>query len=220
MCMKKHIRKPSKSKPSKKHTKSKSDPVVDPDLDLIARELDTLSRQRLPDRRLQDKLTGYEAEIRQDAILLALSWYLKHETDEAHRVKYPWHPARSLAKALRIQKRDYRKALGNEQKRFCSLSVPDAIAPLHPVLKRPSDWSASTVEAMMREAIRIALRCGQITHANAAIALEVIVEGASVSEMADRLGTNRSNIYQHLSRVRRKTAEILDRMEVPLIGSL
>ena len=218
--MKKHKRKPSKSYPSTKHTKSKIDQVVDPDLDLIARELDTLSRHRLPDRRLQDKLTGYEAEIRQDAILLALSWYLRHETDEAHRVKYPWHPARSLAKALRIQKRDYRKALDNEQKRFCSISVPDAVAPSHPVLKRPADWSASTVEAMMREAIRIALRRGQITHANAAVALEVIVEGASVSEVADRLGTNRSNIYQHLSRTRRKTAEILDRMEVPLVGCL
>ncbi len=73
---------------------------------------------------------------------------------------------------------------------------------------------------MMREAIRIALRRGQITHANAAIALGVIIGGVSVSEVAARLGTNRSNIYQHLSRVRRKTAEILDRMEVPLMDPM
>lgn len=217
--MKKHNQKPYKSNPPKNHNKSISAPLSDPDLDRIAGELDTLARQRLPDRVLQGHLAGYEDEIRQDAIILALTWYLRNRADEALRVKYPWHAPRALAMALKIQKRDRLKALGKNLN-MRTISMTDSKAPLHPALKRPCEWSASTMDTMVREAIRIALKRGQITHANAAIALEVLVEGVPVLEIADRLGTHRSNIYQRMNRVRRKTADIIERMEIPMIEGI
>jgi DNA-binding transcriptional ArsR family regulator len=218
--MQKYITNIYKSNPSKKHTKSYSDQVVHPDLELIAKELDTLARQRLPDGVLQGNLTGYEAEIRQDSILLALSWYLRQHTDEAHRVKYSWIPARALAHALKLQKRDRLKALDKDRKRSSGIPAANEPTSLHPAMIRPSDWSASTIEPIVREAILTALRRERISLVNAAIAMEVFVAGAPASEVADRLRMSRSNIYQHLQRTKRIVAEIIEQIEVPLMDPM
>lgn len=218
--MKKHKRKPYQSKPSKKLGNSISDPLLDPDIERTAKELDTLARQRLPDGVFQGDLTGCEAEIRQDSILLALSWYLRCLKDPVYQAKYPWIPARALAKALRVQKRDRLKALDKNRK--CSSGVPLAAeaTSLHPAMVRPSDWSASTMQRVVEEAILTALRRNQISHVNALIAIEVFVAGASANEIAEQLGMHRSNVYQHLHRTRRITAEIIERIEVPLMDPM
>ena len=96
--MKKHIKQTIKVKPIQRITANLSAIRFPIRTSIsIAGELDTLARQRLPDRVLQGNLAGYEDEIRQDAILLALSWYLRNRADTQHRVKYPWHSARALA---------------------------------------------------------------------------------------------------------------------------
>lgn len=215
-----HKNKQPKTHPSKNHTKSISDQATEPDIDRVARELDTLARQRLPDRVFRGDLTGYEDEIRQDAILLALNWYLRQLRDPRHRENFPWNPARVIAATLQIQKREYLKALRKDADRH--LTIPDVVAVVrdHPVMQRPSDWSASTLQIMMRGAIRIALRAGSISAANAAITLELFDGGITVREMAKRLGVHRSAIYQHLGRVRKQIPDIIDGMEVPLIDSL
>jgi hypothetical protein len=218
--MKKHKRKPSKSKPSKKHGKPISDPLIDPDIEQTAIELDTLARQRLPDGVFQGDLTGCEAEIRQDSILLALSWYLRCLQDEAYRVKYPWIPARALAKALRVQKRDRLKELDKNRKGSVGVLSSDVPTSLHPAMIRPSDWSASTMVRVMEEAIVTALRSNRISFVNASIAMEVFVYGASVSDIAKYLGMHRSNVYQHLQRTKKITEEFIDQIEVPLMDTM
>lgn len=218
--MKKHNRKPSKSTPSKKHVKPISDPILDPDIEQTAIELDTLARQRLPDGVLQGDLTGCEAEIRQDSILLALSWYLRCLQDEAYRVKYPWIPARALAKALRVQKRDRLKELEKDGNGFSSLPPANEPTSLHPVMVRPSNWSASTMVRVVEEAIVTALRRNQISFVNALIAMEVFVAGTRANEIAKHLGMHRSNVYQHLQRTKRVTTEIIDRIEVSLMDPM
>jgi hypothetical protein len=218
--MKKHNTKTSKSKPSKKHGKPISDPLIDPDIEHIAKDLDTLARQRLPDGVFQGDLTGREAEIRQDSILLALSWYLRCLQDEAYRVKYPWIPARALAKALRIQKRDRLKELDKNRKGSVGMPSSDAPTSLHPAMIRSSDWSASTMARVMEEAIVTALRRNQISFVNALIAMEVFVAGTRANEIAKHLGMHRSNVYQHLLRTKRATTEIIDRIEVSLMDPM
>ena len=215
--MKKHNTKPSKSKPSKKKGETISDPLLDPDIERTAKELDTLARQRLPDGVFQGDLTGCEAEIRQDSILLALSWYMRGLKDDAHRAKYPWIPSRALAKALRVHKRDRLKALDKNRKRSCGIPSADEPISLHPAMVRPSDWSASTMVRVVEEAIVTALRRDQISSVNALIAMEVFVSGTSAKEISKHLGMNRSNIYQHLHRTKKVTKEIIDRIEVPLM---
>ena len=212
-CMKKHNKKPSKSNPPKKHRKSIIDPVIGPDLESIAGELDTLARQRLPDGVLQGNLTGYEEEIRQDSILSALTRYLLHNVEAKNQVKHPWHPARALAAALKIQKRDYLKVMAKERKRSSAFSIPDETPSLHLALKRPSDWSTSVIEVVVRESIVIAMRRGQITITHALIAIVVIVIGVPVREIAGCLGMNRRKIYQQLHRTWKIIKDIMDRVE-------
>jgi hypothetical protein len=218
--MKKHKRKPSQSKPSKKHDKPISDPFLDPDIERTAKELDTLARQRLPDGVFQGDLTGSEAEIRQDGILLALSWYLRCLKDPDHQAKYPWIPARALAEALRVQKRDRLKALDKDRRAFSSLPPANEYTSLHPAMVRPSDWSASTMVRVMEESIVTALRRNQISFVNALIAMEVFVSGTRANEIAKHLGMHRSNVYQHLQRTKRITTEIIDRIEVSLMDPM
>lgn len=193
---------------------------MDPDIERIARELDTLARQRLPDGVFRGELASCEAEIRQDSILLALSWYMRYLTDEEHRANYPWIPARALAHALKIQKRDRLKALGKERGNSSGMPPMDQQASLHPAMVRPSDWSASTIEPIVTEAIHTALLRGDISMVNALIAMEVFVAGVSAKEVADRLGMHRSNVYQHLQRTRRITADIIGRIEAPLMDPM
>ena len=218
--MKPHKRKPSQSKPSKKHDKPISDPLIDPDIERIAKDLDTLARQRLPDGVFKGDLTGCEAEIRQDSILLALSWYLRCLKDPDQHAKYPWIPARALAKALRVQKRDRLKALEKDRKGFSGLPPVNEPTSPHPAMVRPSDWSSSTMVCVVEEAIVTALRRNQISFVNALIAMEVFVVGTRVIDIAKHLGMHRSNVYQHLHRTRRITAEIIDQIEVSLMDPM
>jgi hypothetical protein len=218
--MKKHKRKPTKSIPSIKQRKSYSDSLIDPDIERTAKDLDTLARQRLPDGVLPPALRGSEAEIRQDAILLALKWYSRCLHDEAYRIKYPWIPARALAKALRAQKRDRFKELDKKIKTSNYLPSADEPTSLHPAMIRPSDWSSSTMVRVMEEAIVTALRRDQISAVNAFIAMEVFVSGASINEIAKRLGMHRSNIYQHLHRTKKITEKNIHWIEVPLMDSM
>lgn len=219
--MKKHNkRQQSKSNPTKSNVNALNDTHIDPDIELIAKDLDTLARQRLPDGVFQGELTGYEAEIRQDSILLALSWYLRGISDEEYRDRYPWVPARALAQALKIHKRDRLKELEKSCKTTNGIPTVDEPTSLHPAMLRTCDWSASAVEQVVTVAIVTALRSGQISLVNALIAFDVFVSGVGANEIAKKLRMTRGNVYQHLQRTKKITAQIIDQIEVPLIDPM
>ena len=73
---------------------------------------------------------------------------------------------------------------------------------------------------VVEEAIVTALRRNQISFVNALIAMEVFVVGTRVIDIAKHLGMHRSNVYQHLHRTRRITAEIIDQIEVSLMDPM
>ncbi len=154
--------------------------------------------------------------MRQEAILMALGWYLRQRMDPAAKHKHPWHPPRAIAAALQIQRRDYAKALKRDAVALQAMPPDGMRAPYHPSLAGVGDWSVSTLEAMLREAIRRALLARRISHTNAAVASGVVIDGISATEMAKRLGVHRSVIYHHLGRVRRELPDIIDGIEVPL----
>ena len=185
-------------------------------LDQIAEDLEGLARRRLPDSVLQGVLTGYEEDIRQDAILLSLGWHLRQETSAPENPGRAWHAPRAIAGALRIIKRDYVKALKGEAEARHAMLPHLTTTTCHPVMIRGCDWPTSTMRRLTKEAIRIAHRTGKISSLNAAIAIEVLVDGVRAAEIAARCDVHRSNIYQHLSRVRRHIPEIIDTLEVSL----
>ena len=125
-------------------------------------------------------------------------------------------PPRAIAGALKIIKRDYIKALKGEEEALHAMLPHVTATTCHPIMIRGRDWSTSTMRHLAKKAIRIALRTGKISSLNAAIAMEVLVDGVPVTEIATRCHVHRSNIYQHLTRARQHIPGIIDRLEVSL----
>lgn len=215
LCMKKHYINRSKPRATKRDTKEIREYDGEKELNRTAEELDVLARMRLPDRVLRGILTGYEDDIRQNAIVLALGWYLRQQTDPEFHPEYPWHAPRAIAAALRIQRRDHIRSLKGESEGLRSLPAESLGTPLHPSMIRICDWPSSAKQSVIRVAIRIALRDGRVSTINAAVGIGLLVEGISAKEMAKRRNISPSAIYQHLGRVRRAIPDIIEGIEIP-----
>lgn len=214
--MNKHYTHRPKPQSTKNNPTANRHPKCPDHLDRVAEELVRLADIRLPNNVLRGDLTGMEADIRQDAILLSLSRYLKQDAEFPDAPKYPWHAPREIAAALKIQKRDSLKSIKQRLETLQRMSdEPDAIVD-HPTRLRTCDWSSSTMRMVLREAILTALKNRRISLANAAVGLGLFVDGITAKEMAKRRHVTPSAIYQHLGRVRREVPDIINGIEVPL----
>jgi hypothetical protein len=184
-------------------------------LNIIAEELVTLARSRLPNHVLRGALSGREDDIRQEAILLAYSWYLRQEKPPDPSAVLEWHAPRAIAAALRIQKLESLRQITRENLKLQAYEEGHATTKLHPTLVHSSEWSASVKRLLLRRAIKQALQCGRISHANAGVTLRVLVVQVAVKTLADQLKVHRSTIYQHMTRVRRVLPDIMVDIEVP-----
>jgi hypothetical protein len=201
---------------SQKPNKSNDREAADDTLEQTAGELTDLARRRLPDGVLQGILHGHEADIRQNAILLALTWYLRGNFEIPDKPVEAWCAPRAIAGALRIIKRDTIKDLLDETEiRHGNAPMPTTIC--HPVMIRACDWPTPVMRDLCRQAIRIALRDRRISPLNAAVAEAVYVDGIQVLDLAARRKVHRSSIYQHLSRAQRHLTDVIESMEVPLM---
>ena len=189
--------------------------AADDTLEQIAGELADRARRRLPDGALQGILRGCEEDIRQEAILLALTWYLRGDCENRDKPVEAWHAPRAIAGALRIIKRDTIKDLLDETEKRHRID-PMLTTTCHPVMVRACDWLTPIMRDLCRQAIRIALRDRRISPLNAAVAEAVYVNGIQVIDLAARRNVHRSSIYQHLSRVQRHLRNVIESMEVPL----
>ena len=214
--MKKHYINQSNSLVTKNQTNEVRNKNGEEQLNQTAAELDTLAKMRLPDKVLQGVLAGFENDIRQDAIVLSLGWYLREKAIPENHTKYPWHAPRAIAAALRIQKRDYIKTLKGEAEALEAFSLEPSGTSYHPSQIRISEWTSVTMRTVIREAIGIALKKKQISAINAAVGIGLLIDGIPAKAMAAHLKVTRSAIYQHLGRVRRAIPDIIDGIEVPL----
>lgn len=214
--MKKHyIHRPQPQATKKNLTANRHTECPD-HLDRVAEELVQLANIRLPDNVLRGVLTSMEDDIRQDAVLLSLSWYLRQDGESPNDSTYPWHAPRAIAAALRIVKRDCLKSIKRNLATLQKVSDVQDTVQNHPTRLHPSNWSSSMMQIVLRKAILIALQNGRISLANAAVGLGLLINGITANEMAKRRHVSRSAIYQHLSRVRREVPDIIAGIEVPL----
>lgn len=214
--MKKHPINRSIPQPTKNNPTANQQPKSPDHLDCVAEELVQLARNRLRNHVLRGDLIGMEEDIRQDAVLLSLTWYLKQEGASPHVSKYSWHAPREIAAALKIQKRDYLKSIKRKKEMLQNVSYGQDSTEDHPSRIGACEWSSSTMRMVLRKAILTLLKSGRISVANAAVGLGLLIDGITVKEMAKRRGVSRSAIYQHLSRVRREVPDIIDGIDVPL----
>ncbi len=185
-------------------------------LEKIAEELTTLALKRLPDGVLRGILTAQEEDIRQEAILLALTWYLQGDRIDPDKPVEAWHAPRAIAGALQIIKRDTIKELFRKaESRPRMPAMPTTTC--HPVMVRTCDWPTPVMRDLCHEAIRVALRNDRISALSAAMAAAVYVHGIRVGDLAKRRNVCRSSVYQHLSRAKPHLREIIETIEVAFV---
>ena len=179
------------------------------DLDQLANELDILTRKILRDEILRGPLAGREGEIRQDAILLALRWFVKPK-DELE-----WIAPRAIAHALRIVKMRHASSLSKKDKKLISLTGMNGGFVRHASDIQVHELPQPAIRELVDQAISAAVKSKRISQSNGCIAGLVLLDGMPVSQVAKRLGVHRSAVYQQLQRVRRALPAIIDTMEVP-----
>lgn len=207
------------SKHTKTHTQNpnnRNDHEASGDsLEKIAEELTELALKRLPDGVLRGILTAQEEDIRQQAILLALTWYLQGDRFDPDKPVEAWNAPRAIAGALKIIKRDTIKELLRKTECQYRMPVIDTTTS-HPVMVRACDWPMLVKRELCQEAIRVALRDRKISALSAAVAEAVYMHGIHASDLAKRRGVHRSSIYQQLSRAQPHLRKIIETIEVAL----
>jgi hypothetical protein len=186
------------------------------DLDQIANQLDELARRKLRDGCLGGLLSGYEPDIRQDSILLALDWYIRGHTpdDQSESQGYEWHTPRNLAMAMKYTRLRYIDKLSKQPMGGQPASEAELGVNKHPVDECEHEWPEHRVRALVQQGIIHALSNGQISHSSAVVARLVLCKGEPAAAMAKHLGVHRSAIYQHLGKVRKAITPLLKNIEV------
>lgn len=208
--MKIHHPKKSKSTTSKLNRHAVGKHIQDHDLERIAEELLALARLQLPDRVMRGILQGCEDDVRQEAVLLALKWYIKHQAKNQDSEITGWNAAQAICMALKYRKLDMIKMIAKEQQARRSLASMQGYSQ---AVEWPTDkWSPTEIRQILEKSIQQALKSGLISHANASIAILFYVEGVSVKDLATNLNRTKGAIHQQLNRVKMAIPGIIQSM--------
>lgn len=188
------------------------------ELDRVAGQLDELARLKLRDGRLDGILRGYEADIRQESILLALDWYVRGQPQNSTGGEETrWNAPKGIAGAMKFVRRRFVDVLRKQPANSSSVSITelDLGTVMHTTDILPHDCPEHRARAMIRQAISRALKSGHISHCNATVARMVICDAQKTTLVAKLLKVHRSNVNQHVTKVRDAVAPLMDDIEVP-----
>ena len=186
------------------------------ELDQIANQLDELARRKLRDGCLGGLLRGYEPDIRQESILLALDWYVRGHLQESRSKGKgtEWHAPKNLGMAMKYTRLRFIENLGKQPTGNRPASEAELGVIKHPTDELEHEWPEHRAREVVREGIVKALTSRQISHSNAVVAQMVICQGDAAAVIAKHLGVHRSAIYQHIGKVRKAIAPLLKTIEV------
>lgn len=195
-------------------TSKRTDPIT---IETMAIKLDQLAKQKLRNGCLGGCLRSREDEIRQDAILLALRWHARGQTDDGTGTadNSDWNPSKAIAHALRIMKVRYARQLSKDKLLYSDVITAATITCMHPAYLHECELPTSHRQAMTQDGIALAVRSRLISPENACVAELVLCDGDTASEAAARLGCHRSAIYQHLDRTRAVLRNLISNIEIP-----
>lgn len=213
------ITKSKKRNPSKNYTKKNSSRLDD--IERVASDLDEIGRRHLPDGVIpQGILRGCEAEIRQEALLLAVGGFLQRNPgfrdasakrdDEAIGMA----TERCMAIALQITKRRIASRLAKENERMKPLTEATGGMCEHPTSRHPCDWPVDVKADIIMRSVVTAVSQGKLSVSNATIISMVCERGMRVEEVAKAARISRSAVYQQIYRVRRVIPEIINHNEM------
>lgn len=212
----------STKKPTKTSSKNrkKYEPSRLEDLEKIAAALDVIARRHLPDGVIaQGGLKGYEAEIRQEALLMAVGGFLQGNTGfrdaRANRDENAIGIAmeRCMAIALRIAKTRVASRLDQTQTRECQLTETNGGSCQHPSQCHPNNWPTDLKAQLIMRAVGKAVSFGQLSVANACIVFLICERGMAIKDVALVVKITRSAVYQQINRVRQVIPEVMESIE-------
>jgi hypothetical protein len=191
----------------------------DLEFDNLATELEMLARKSLPDGVRQGIFSNQEAEIRNDAVILALQWFVRRREQTeiicGGERQPAWHAPRELANALKYAKLRHLELVVKGVMPTEPLNEINGGTTPHPSDLLPHECPEPIKREMLSQGIRIAVNSGRISHANACIARLVYLEGIPVSRVAKQRGVHRTAINQRLWRIIPVLREVLEHVEVP-----
>ncbi len=189
------------------------------DLEQVANQLDELARLKLRDGRLDGILRGYEADIRQESILLALDWYVRGQPQDSSGSggETEWNAPKTIGGAMKLIRRRFVDAIKKQPANSTAVAITewDLGSVMHPTDSLPHEWPEHHARAMVRQGISNALKCGHISLSNATVGRMVICDAVGTKVVAQRLKCHRSNVNQHVSKVRDAVAPMMEEIEVP-----
>jgi hypothetical protein len=172
--------------------------TTEQDLESAAADLDHFAKFKLPDGCLNGILTGYEPDIRQQAVLMALRWWVDHHTGDS---PHDWNPRRSVSHALHFTKLQYVEKI--EHRRESTYHDEwDARITEHPYRLHEHDYPEQSLLRMFEAILNKCASNGTISTSNALVARMVYIESRTLVEVAKALGVHRSAVSQQLRRVR------------------
>jgi len=190
-------------------------------LNALAAAIERECRQRMRDGCLNGLLHGHEDEIRQSACLLLLHRFLagnqklNESVGECNRTNLSIELSKSIFAALRYSKLQLARRLAVEASRRVELDECHQGITLHSSQRSFFALPEDIRRQLALATVQIAVEQRKFTEANASIAREII-DGESVSDIAERLQISRSAVYQRLKQVKASLPGILKKMEYPL----
>jgi hypothetical protein len=192
-----------------------SNHLIDPcELEKVATEINTIANKKFADGSLGRVLRGYESEIRQEAVIKVLRWYLKHHSEENDSDQSEWSPESSLNYAIKWSCLDYIRKSKKKLMKTNELDNTMVVSVQHPRCVPECEWTGDQVQTVVREAISRALESGKISRSNARIANMIVNDGDTVVSISKRLGILPGAVYQQINRVKKAVFPILDDIDI------
>lgn len=172
--------------------------ITEQNLELVAADLDHHAKSKLPDGCLNGILTGYEPDIRQQAVLMALRWWIDHQSGGSPD---DWNSRRSVSHALHFTKLQYVEKIEGRRE-FTYLDEWDVRMTVHPYRLHEHEYPEQSLLRMFETILNKCASNGTISTSNALVARMVYIESRTLVEVAKVLGVHRSAVSQQLRRVR------------------
>jgi hypothetical protein len=200
-------------------------PEADPNE--LARQLDTLLKNRLSDGRCQEPIAGREDEIRQEACLLLINRYLAGNpalfdaTKALDEDEISEQIARSAQASLTSVKRTIKKAALKLAKVHDEDADIDAVGGSNHPANRKNFWALpyELQRAMVFSILRRAATENLLTQRTLSIAVNMLESERGQSPAAKAHGISRQSVHQHLSRVREVLNREIAKTEFPLASA-
>lgn len=194
------------------------------ELETIAKKMDEICRRRLPDGVIRSGiLKGFEAEIRQEALIMSVGGFLQQNADyldarKKHDVDAIQDSMEKCAAiTLRVCKTRMASRLSRSHGSDVLLTESNGGACHHPSQLPPAEWPSDLKAGVIMQAVGKAVHAGDLSVANASIMSMVCEHGMPVVEVALVWKITRSAVYQQIHRVRRVIPEIIDQIDTYLM---